>query len=269
MVVVGPRGCASCSRTQCRSAAAGGFTTWWCPGCGHLTVDVGATVTSDTYDRADYAGFRPDPVFLRSAEDVLRGLEARLAGERLLDIGCGNGAGLQAAANVGFEAHGIDVSRAAVALCRSRGLSAEVRDVGDSELGGDWDIATMWDVLEHISEPRPFLRSVRDRLRTGGHVVIKIPTVSAAEARAVLRWSPRLGMMALQVPAHLNFFTERSLGEMLASVDFEVVHESARDAFRSRPKGGSVKRRLGRAASSAIMRICKGRQLLVVARAIT
>lgn len=265
-MVVSPAGCRSCGASASVLGSGGRFQTWWCRQCGHLTVPPTPETTAEMYDRLDYAGFRPDPVFVASAERELQRLEPE-PGSKLLDVGCGNGMGLEAAANVGFEAYGIDLSSAAVELCRRRGLAAEVRDVSDSRLGADWDVATMWDVLEHISEPEPFLGSVRDRLRPGGILLVKVPAVSASEARTILRWAPRIGAMALQVPEHVNYYTDLSLSQLMNRAGFTVVQQSTRVSFRSRPRGGSPKRRLGRALNSTVMRFCKGHQLLTLARA--
>lgn len=266
-MIVGPAGCRACGTSAPVIGSEGRFPTWWCRQCGHLTVAPEDETTPDVYDRLDYAGFRPDPVFVASAERELQRLEPGSGTARLLDVGCGNGMGLEAAANVGFEAYGIDLSSAAVELCRRRGLAAEVRDVRDFQLGDEWDVATMWDVLEHIGEPEPFLESVHDRLRPGGILLIKVPAVSAREARAMLRWAPRVGAMALQVPEHVNYYTRHSLSRLLNRTGFSVERESTREAFRSRPRGGSPKRRLARVVNSTAMRLCKGQQLLIQARA--
>lgn len=221
----------------------------------------------ELYD-THYAGFRPDPVFLESARRQLEQLAPAPEGPaRLLDIGCGNGAGILAATAAGFDAHGIDTSPAAVQLCQEQGLSAEVRDVSDPELGDDWDVATMWDVLEHIHRPEGFLSSVHARLRPGGTLLIKIPTVATRRASAVLRVAPRVGNVALQIPGHVNYFTPTSLSRLLERTGFEVETEATVRAFRTAPSGGSVKRRLARSVIRSVMRLCRGRQLVVVARA--
>lgn len=264
------RGCSACSNPRVQRSQAGGFRLWTCPECGHLTVHPRGDFEAQLiYSHPDYAGFRPDPVFLQSAERELRKASS-LAGPpgRLLDIGCGNGMGLQVAEKIGYDAHGIDVSSEAVHLCQSRGLSAELRSVDDPDLGDDWDVATMWDVLEHIEEPRPFLHAVRARLRAGGLLVIKVPTVAAKSATLLVRISPRLGKIALQLPAHLNYFTSDSLERVLRTTGFDVRAMWHVRALRERPSGGSLKRRIARAASRAAIRFCGGTQLIVLAQAV-
>lgn len=259
-------GCAVCKDGAIRRIPAGSADALTCTSCGHLTMDLGPGAP-ELYD-THYAGFRPDPVFLESARRHLEPL-APLSEEtaRLLDIGCGNGTGMLAAAAAGFETHGIDTSAAAVQLCRERGLSAEVRHVDDPELGDDWDVATIWDVLEHIHRPEGFLSSVHARLRPGGTVLIKIPTVATRRARAVLRVAPRVGNVALQIPAHVNYFTPISLRRLLECTGFKVETETTVRSFRTRPSGGSVKRRFARTVIRSVMRLCRGQQLIVVARA--
>jgi len=47
-------------------------------------------------------------------------------GARLLDVGCGDGAFMIVDQEAGYKVRGIDVSPAAVEMCRLRGLRAEV-----------------------------------------------------------------------------------------------------------------------------------------------
>lgn len=267
-MVVGRDGCTLCGSATVSATPANGYTARSCGGCGHLSFDAGQLDgTTDTYSHPQYAGFRPDPVFLESARLVLRRLGATIPmPARLLDVGCGSGAGLEAAESVGFAAHGIDTSVAAIHLCRERRLSAEVRSVDDSQLGDTWAVVTMWDVLEHIADPVAFISAVHARLKPGGFLVIKVPTVSAQGARAILRFAPRFGVMALQVPEHLNYFTRQSLSLLLEGSSFDMEHVSTIKSFRTRPTGGSIKRRAGRLINRFIMKVSRGRQLVVVAR---
>lgn len=267
-MVVRSDGCTLCGTDTIFTTRAGSYTAYSCGGCGHLTFDVGRLPSSvDIYSHAEYAGFRPDPVFVESARLVLDRLEAPTAmSPRLLDVGCGNGAGLEAAEGAGFTAHGIDTSAAAVQLCRERGLSAELRGVEDSELGDSWDVVTMWDVLEHIPEPFAFVSAIRKRLAPGGLLTIKVPSVSAQGARLAIRFVPRFSVMALQVPAHLNYFSRQSLCLLLESAGFAVERVETAKSFRARPTGGSFKRRVGRLVNRSIMVASRGEQLLVVAR---
>lgn len=102
-------------------------------------------------------------------------------GKRLLDIGCGKGEFLDAAAKCGFDATGIDISSKSVAASRAKG-----RDVrqGTAEtapvMPESFDIATFWDVLEHVPDPRTFLSTVRKMLIPGGIIAFSMPDFNSS-----------------------------------------------------------------------------------------
>ncbi len=98
----------------------------------------------------------------------------------VLDIGCGRGEFLQLAKEAGIAARGIDLSAESVALCRSKGLEAEVADlflhldsVDDRALDGIFCAQ----VIEHLPPARlpEMLRLACAKLATGGVLAIETP----------------------------------------------------------------------------------------------
>ena len=71
----------------------------------------------------------------RGSEERIRANQdryiARFQGTQgeIIDLGCGRGEFLEAARGAGLTARGIDLSQESIALCRSKGLTAEVADI--------------------------------------------------------------------------------------------------------------------------------------------
>jgi 2-polyprenyl-3-methyl-5-hydroxy-6-metoxy-1,4-benzoquinol methylase len=98
----------------------------------------------------------------RGSEDRVRGMQSmyveKFTGARdVLDIGCGRGEFLEAVRDAGIRARGIDLNEESVALCKSKGLDAEVADLfaylpalAGQSLGGIYCAQ----VIEHISPER-------------------------------------------------------------------------------------------------------------------
>jgi SAM-dependent methyltransferase len=98
------------------------------------------------------------------------------AGARLLDVGCGTGFFLEAAA-ARYRVSGLDPSPLAVGFCRARGLT-EVREGGADDLGGRtaaYDAVTFFDVIEHLPDDIRALTLAREVLRPGGRVFVSVP----------------------------------------------------------------------------------------------
>ena len=80
--------------------------------------------------------------------------------ESVLDIGCGIGSFVDWAGRSGLRAIGSDVDPKAVAEARERGLDVHVGDeLAENVAAESVDMVTLWDVIEHVYEPRELLAS--------------------------------------------------------------------------------------------------------------
>ncbi|MBL7183339.1 MAG: class I SAM-dependent methyltransferase [Anaerolineae bacterium] len=81
-------------------------------------------------------------------------------GRRLLDVGCHIGVFLGIAQERGWAAWGIEPSRWAAREARGRGLQVIEGTLDDVHLAGEsFDVITLWDVIEHLTDP---LRELRE-----------------------------------------------------------------------------------------------------------
>jgi len=146
-------------------------------------------------------------------------------GLRLLDVGCAYGPFLQAAAQQGFQAHGLDVAREAVRYVRDQlGLPCWVGDFaaegGLQQIDGreaGFDVITMWYVLEHFRDTAAVLRRVNSLLRKGGVFAFATPNaagISGRRSRArFLKNSPR---------DHYTVWSPRSTAGVLKRYGFQL-----------------------------------------------
>jgi ubiquinone/menaquinone biosynthesis C-methylase UbiE len=143
---------------------------------------VSASTKADarrTFDR--WAGsYERDPfsrVIARLQRDALEALELG-AGDRLLDVGCGTGAAVRAAAEIVDRAVGVDLSPKMLTQARERaaGLTAVEFVEGDSEnlpFGeGEFTAVLCTTSLHHYPRPEAAAREMARVLTPGGRVVI-------------------------------------------------------------------------------------------------
>ncbi|MBN2370247.1 MAG: class I SAM-dependent methyltransferase [Vicinamibacteria bacterium] len=141
---------------------------------------------------------------------------------RLLDVGCATGYFLNAA-RLSFEPCGVEPSRWAGRFAREV-LSIDVQQgsLEEADLQDDWfDVVTMNDVIEHLTDPRSCLEKARRLLHAQGLLYIVTPNIASLSARLLRgRW---WGLR----PAHLYYFSPKTLKAMLAETGFETVFEKS------------------------------------------
>lgn len=105
------------------------------------------------------------------AEDPLADLLAIRPGERLLDLGCGDGALTERWAARGAVVVGIDASEDMVQAARRRGLDARRADASALPFAAEFDAVVSNAVLHWVDDLAPVLAAVRRSLRPGGRFV--------------------------------------------------------------------------------------------------
>jgi 2-polyprenyl-6-hydroxyphenyl methylase/3-demethylubiquinone-9 3-methyltransferase len=100
----------------------------------------------------------------------------RLAGARVLDIGCGGGLLCEALQHLGAQVTGIDLAPAMLDSARlhaaERGISIDYRLLSAESLAlaepAAFDVITCMEMVEHVPEPAGIVRSIATLLRPGG-----------------------------------------------------------------------------------------------------
>ncbi len=164
-----------------------------------------------------------DALFKRRIRPIVRHLPLS-PGMRWLDVGCGNGAVLQAMKDAyGVDGTGLDLSADAVAFCRKRGFEAHAGRFEDyaPRTGESYDLVHSSHVIEHLESPYEYLRKTRALLRPGGLCAFITPNVATWEARAFGRhWG------GLHVPRHWSLLDARSARALAQRAGFEHLETS-------------------------------------------
>jgi trans-aconitate methyltransferase len=92
-------------------------------------------------------------------------------GERILDLGCGDGVLTRKLQDMGCELVGIDSSPELIQAALKLGLDASVQNAGDIEFDEQFDAVFSNAVLHWIKDADPVIRNVYRALRVGGRFV--------------------------------------------------------------------------------------------------
>lgn len=139
---------------------------------------------------------------------------------RVLDIGSGYGFFRVALADAGYSHDGIEVSAFARAVAHSSyGFETYGGTLDDhhAQWPERYDAVTLFDLIEHLSDPDGFMRQVAHVLRPGGVVGIKTPNIDCPEADL---FGPHYHSLKRE---HLAFFSATSLTATAARVGLEPV----------------------------------------------
>jgi len=147
-------------------------------------------------------------------------------GRRLLDVGAYVGVFVECAKNRGWDAVGIEPSAWASGVARQASLEVVQGDLDSAPfLPASFDAVTMWDVIEHLEDPRRTLGQMFELLRPGGWVAVHTMDLGSLFAKVSGKRWPWLMEM------HLYFFTRATLRAMLEQVGFEQVEIEAHGRF--------------------------------------
>ena len=139
-------------------------------------------------------------------------------GLRFLDIGCAGAASLVAAKSLGFDPVGVEPSRWMADFGR-RTYGVEVHD-GILERGmfpdQSFDFITLWDVLEHVPDPKALLDLVQSLLRPQGTFVLSYPDFRSTMGRLLGdKWPFWLSV-------HLLYYDRTTIVKQLALSGFRA-----------------------------------------------
>ena len=211
-----------------------------CEACEHVYTDGywSDEALAILFDKThDYQAFNPAkmeqerPVAARIVDRVMAHRGLPQPDENWLDIGCGNGALLFAAAEYGFMPIGTDLRQRTLRLLREVGIECHYSDLHDLELAkGSISVISMADVLEHTPWPGEELKAAKNLLvRGSGLLFISCP----AAASPVWDMLDAAGVNPYwQEIEHFHNFSRERLFALLRDTGFEPLSYGVSERYR-------------------------------------
>ncbi|MBI5546220.1 MAG: class I SAM-dependent methyltransferase [Deltaproteobacteria bacterium] len=133
---------------------------------------------------------------------------------RALDVGCGSGVlAAQLEAATAWSVDATDLNLPALERCRPRRGRTFYYDVTErrAELSGAYDVVILFDLLEHLSDPRAMAKAALAHLKPGGTLLVNVPAL------------PSLTSEYDRAAGHLRRYTRRSLERELDGLGLRTL----------------------------------------------
>ena len=212
-----PQSCPACAESTAKFIGTKNDSPLYrCRECGTIYSERSAW-DYDCYYEADQLAV---PGFLHQRLDsLIEGLGANRQTNRLLDLGCGAGSWLQAAHRAGWEAEGLEISKAAAEQVRPLGFEVFCGDLFQAKYPANrFDVVLAIELIEHLAEPLEILRETARILRPGGLFWATTPNAGGLSSRLLgADWSN------VCPPEHVQLFTIEGVLRLTKRAGFSRV----------------------------------------------
>jgi 2-polyprenyl-3-methyl-5-hydroxy-6-metoxy-1,4-benzoquinol methylase len=171
----------------------------------------------EDYLRYELANEAP---FLRLQELALRDIGfGGLRPGRILDVGCATGALLYSLKKQGWETAGVELCGPSAEYARnSRGIDVRTSTLERAGFPDrSFDVVHASHLIEHLNDPRSFVREAKRVLKENGVLLISTPNIDGFQAK-LFRDGWRSAIFD-----HLYLFSKRTLTDMLSREGFVVA----------------------------------------------
>lgn len=219
-----PPACICCANGRWRPYCTG---LTQCTSCGyvHTSASYSPEELHAIYREAYFRGeeYRDYPADREVIEATLRRRLSRVRhrvapGGRLIEIGCAYGFFLDLARSTYPDPIGVDVAEAATAWAR-RELNVDARtgDLATLDVPHGFDVACLWDTIEHLADPSGTIERLAERVTPSGWLLLTTGDVGAMVPRLQQeRWR------MIHPPSHLHYFTRPAMRAFLRRRGFAV-----------------------------------------------
>lgn len=140
----------------------------------------------------------------------------------ILDVGCSSGTFLKSARKLNFNIEGVEPAKAAVATARQSGFKVYEGELGHKDIPKNhFNALTLFEVIEHLNDPRQLLQQCKEILKPGGILVIGTGNTDSWTQKIMgNRWEY---YDIAKHGGHISFFNTNSIKLLAEDTGFEVV----------------------------------------------
>ena len=175
--------------------------------------------SKEFYGYVDYLSDRTN--IIKTFERVFRHIENYKTKGKLLDVGCAFGFFLDLARKKGWDAVGTELSSRGCSYARDKlNLFVHQNTLSGVVLSPeDFDLVTMFDVIEHLPDPLAGLCKINRSMKRDGLLAVTTADADSLLARIL---GPKLEDVR-RINEHLYIFSRKTIKDMLEKAGFRVL----------------------------------------------
>ncbi|KKS90508.1 MAG: Methyltransferase type 12 [Candidatus Gottesmanbacteria bacterium GW2011_GWA2_47_9] len=222
--------CYLCGATTRFYLKKNGYMIYRCDSCGLARTELNQQYDSflaEQYNKGYFTGDLSRGAYINYKEDkpfIIRNMRKFLAEikkvkprGKLLEVGCAMGFFVEIALKAGYDAYGFDPSDYAVDNAVKLNGDTRIKrgNISSVEYPAEsFDVIALFDVFEHLGDPRRDLRKLFSLLKKDGIIIIATGDTESTAAKILgRRWTFYIP------PQHLFFFNRQTLTTLLNKED--------------------------------------------------
>lgn len=149
----------------------------------------------------------------------VRKLEKCISKGVVLDIGCGDGALLEALKARGWKCYGTDVSRQAYGIAKKKLENIYLGQLKEAKFEAEkFDLIMFNHSFEHLLDPNAELEECRRILKPGGLIYLSVPNINTKQYDVTGEFWHHL-----EIPRHIYHYTSATLQKLLQKHGYQPI----------------------------------------------
>jgi|SRR3989338_1387205 len=183
---------------------------------GHEVYDDPAYIKDTAREIVDTYDYRKNTYAPERLDYILEKTKLPKSKIKLLDVGCGPGYFVNHLKDKKIKYKGLELADFLVKICKSRGLNVENADL-KNEPDKNYNVITLFDVIEHLANPVDFFKMLNSKLAKGGYVLAYTPHIHSVAYHLMG------GLQNTLLPfQHFAFYDPKSLDYLVSKTGFKV-----------------------------------------------
>jgi 2-polyprenyl-3-methyl-5-hydroxy-6-metoxy-1,4-benzoquinol methylase len=136
--------------------------------------------------------------------------------KKILDYGCGTGEFLKKCHDNHWKVYGVEPSGSArkqASLLTNTAITEKIQELAEK----DFNVITLWHVLEHVSDPNRIITEIKQKLAQDGTIFIAVPNYKSWDGSHYKQfWA------GYDVPRHLWHFSQQTMKTLIEKNDLKL-----------------------------------------------